>query len=69
MTKKELELENNYLKLRLKTISTLVSEVFKNPESFPIYTGKISFYSDEKINENNLKFLKERNLPYNFFED
>ncbi len=68
MTKKELELENQFLKLQLKIIGILASEccgadrekIFEN-------IGSIIYHSTNY--QNSLNFIKENSLPYNFYDE
>ena len=65
-TKKDLERENNFLKLQLKVISELIAEcngsdlnkTFEN-------IGAIKYYSERYQEE--LNFIVEHDLPYNFY--
>ena len=75
MTKKELELENNFLKLQLKIINALVLEFEElgnsSLDSFEVCRklGLIRYHSDLEECKDNFSFIKENDLPYNFFDE
>lgn len=65
-TKKDLERENNFLRLQLKIISELIkecsgSDLDKTFENI----GAIKYYSERY--QEDLNFIVERDLPYNFY--
>lgn len=64
MTKKELELENKFLKLQLETIAKWVKTEPKDA-SFPEILGHIEYITE--FYKKNLNFIKEYDLEYNFF--
>ena len=66
MTKKDLELENKFLKLQLKVINDMLEnsvEISKDELSEVI--SAIKYYCNNY--ESELSFIKENDLPYNFY--
>ena len=68
MTKKDLERRNKFLLLQIKIIRELLSDTegMERDELFR-RIGNADYYTDpEKIKEN-LRFIEERDLEYNFY--
>lgn len=71
-TKKELELENNFLRLQLKVIKSLIPSVEEMTRSLTLVAerfGAIEYQADSEEYEKRLLFIKERNCPYNFYHE
>lgn len=69
MKKKDLETENKYLKLQLDIIYDLLKNSYKYDEIQLYETiGVIRHCSNKETYEENMKFIKENELPYDFFE-
>ena len=69
MKKKDLETENKYLKLQLDIIYDLLKNSYKYDEKQLYETiGVILHCSNKETYDENMKFIKENELPYDFFE-
>lgn len=69
MKKKDLETENKYLKLQLDIIHDLLKNSYEYDEKQLYETiGLIRHCSNKKTYEENMKFIKENELPHDFFE-
>lgn len=68
MTKKELEKENNFLKLQLNKIADLVNRdnLFANDDELAKTIGHITHYSNSY--KEKFDFIKKFDLPYDFYE-